>query len=286
MKKYSSLGMVCIALALFASTPAEAADSDLPPIAPGLRGSIRSVAPYDGEKILALTFDLCEGGGGRSGYDSEIVEYLQREKIRATFFAGGKWLRSHPEESKGLILDPLFEIGNHGWSHRNLRTLHGGEMEREVTRSEEEYRLLLEELSRDGTKLPAWIPAQPRLFRFPFGACDSESLDFLARRGLYAVQWSVVPGDPSPAASAESIAGEILSRAKPGAIVVLHANGRGVSTASALPLFVPELVRRGYSFVTVSELLLKGTAKIAEDCYELRPGDNLRYDAPPKKETP
>ncbi|TAL16167.1 polysaccharide deacetylase [bacterium] len=274
------LGLALALLPVFAA----AADPVLPPLAPEFRGSIRSVTPKNGEKVIALTFDLCEGGSERSGYDSKIVEYLRREKIRATFFAGGKWLRSHPEESKKLMADPLFEIGNHGWSHRNLRTLHSGEMESEVTRAQEEYALLREELSR--SEATDKVPALPRLFRFPFGACDAKALDFLARRGLYAVQWSVVPGDPSPAASAEAIAGEIVSRAKPGAIVVLHANGRGLNTAEALPLFAPELLRRGYSFVTVSELLQKGTPKIAGDCYELSPGDNFRYDAPPKKDTP
>lgn len=283
MNIFLSCGKLGLALALL-PVFAAAADPALPPLAPEFRGSIRSVTPKNGEKVIALTFDLCEGGSERSGYDSEIVEYLRREKIRATFFAGGKWLRSHPEEGKTLIADPLFETGNHGWSHKNLRTLHGEEMEREVTRTQEEYALLREELSR--SRGADRIPVAPRLFRFPFGACDAEALDFLARRGLYAIQWSVVPGDPSPAAGAEAIAGEIVSRARPGAIIVLHANGRGVNTAEALPLFAPELLRRGYSFVTVSELLEKGTPKIAEDCYELSPGDNLRYDAPPKKDTP
>lgn len=42
--------------------------------------------------------------------------------------------------------------------------------------------------------------------------------------------------------------------------------------------FVPELRTLGYDFVTVSELLTHGPAVSSKDCYELMPGDNLRYD--------
>ena len=70
----------------------------------------------------------------------------------------------------------------------------------------------------------------------------------------------------------------ILEQVRPGAIIICHANGRGYGTAASLPLFVPKLRALGYDFVTVSELLDPWSGGFHKECYELMPGDNLRYD--------
>ena len=59
----------------------------LPPataIAPELRGSVRSVTLPPGEKLIALTFDLCEENGYVSGYDGRVVDLLRAQGIKAT----------------------------------------------------------------------------------------------------------------------------------------------------------------------------------------------------------
>jgi peptidoglycan/xylan/chitin deacetylase (PgdA/CDA1 family) len=91
----------------------------------------------------------------------------------------------------------------------------------------------------------------------------------------------VVTGDPAKGQSAQAIAQAVLAGVKRhrGAIVVAHANGRGWNTARSLSLFIPELRRQGYRFVTLSELLAAGRPVAVEACYEERPGDNRRYDA-------
>lgn len=248
------------------------------------RGVVRSVAPAAGRRPIALTFDLCEREGERTGYDGAIVDYLRAHRIKATFFAGGKWLRSHPDRAKQLMADPLFEVGSHTWSHRNLRVLGGREREEQIAWTQAEYELLREELERSpcgqraGAAELAKIPRVPALLRFPFGSCDAAALDAVARHGLTAVQWDVVPGDPWERQTAAGIAREVLSRAKPGSIVVCHANGRGHGTAEALSLFVPKLLEEGYEFVTGSELLALGTPVTSEECFIRRPGDTAAYD--------
>jgi peptidoglycan-N-acetylglucosamine deacetylase len=84
------------------------------PVEPALRGLIESVALPPDKKLIALTFDLCEESGYVSGYDGRIVDLLRAEGIKATFFAGGKWMETHPERAAQLIADPLFEVGSHG----------------------------------------------------------------------------------------------------------------------------------------------------------------------------
>ena len=121
------------------------------------------------------------------------------------------------------------------------------------------------------------IPPVPLTFRFPYGRCSTKSLQALAKYGLPAVQWDVVTGEPSRKQSA-AIARTVLRNVKSGSIIIAHANGRGYNTAKALPLFIPELKKRGYQFVTVSELLKSGKVVTAKTCYELKPGDNKKYD--------
>ena len=55
----------------------------------GLAGSIRRVELPAGEKLVALTFDLCETANEVAGYDGAIVDELRRRKIPATYFVGG-----------------------------------------------------------------------------------------------------------------------------------------------------------------------------------------------------
>jgi peptidoglycan/xylan/chitin deacetylase (PgdA/CDA1 family) len=254
--------------------PGTPARPTLPPLSAGLRGSIRSVRPAGGEKLVALTFDLCEGGGEVSGYDAPLVAFLRDNGVRATFFAGGKWLRSHPEAALQLIADPLFEIGNHSWSHRDFRSLAPTALAEQVQRTQDEYARLRQVLTgRDcaaaaGAAVLAAIPAQPVVFRFPYGRCDKAALDALAEAGLPAIQWSIVTGDPAKGQGAAAIGHAILDHVAPGAIVVAHANARGWHTAEAMRQVIPELRRRGYRFVTVSELLASGEPVIVDSCYE------------------
>jgi len=221
---------------------------------------------------VALTFDLCEAAGGMSGYDAGIVNYLRNQRVKATFFAGGKWLHSHPEKAMQLMADPLFEIGNHSWDHPHFRRLSVKAMADQILRTQAQYEILWQELARralatgiDPAEMEK-IPRVPRAFRFPYGTCNPEALQLLARLGLVNIQWNIVTGDPDKHQYARRIASVILNKIEPGAIIICHANGRGWWTAEALPLFIPNLRARGYEFVTISELLQCGPAVATADC--------------------
>jgi peptidoglycan/xylan/chitin deacetylase (PgdA/CDA1 family) len=246
-----------------------------------LRGSIRSVALPPGQKLIALTFDLCESDGDHAGYDGRIVDLLRAEGVKATFFAGGKWLESHSERAQQLIADPNFEIGAHGLRHRDLSHADDKTMDEEIKLTEAAYARARGALAtRSCASGTLEIPTAPQeritLMRFPYGKCNAKALAAVADAGQLAIQWDVVTGDPDSHVSAKTIANTILTRAHPGAIVVAHANGRGRNTAAALAIAVPKLKEEGYSFVTVSELLAAGKPLIAETCYLNRPGDAPR----------
>jgi len=247
------------------------------PLAPGLRGSIRRVELPPGEKLVALTFDLCETPNEIAGYDGAIVDELRKRRIPTTFFAGGHWALTHPGRFGELAADPLFEIANHTWTHANLRTVDDARLKTEVLAPEAAFRAAV-----TGPICPRPDAIAPTrrstLFRFPFGACDARSMAAVNDAGMAAIQWDVSTGDPSPLTGAKSIVEDTLRGVRPGSIVLAHANGRGFHTGEALPQILDALEKRGYRFVTVSELLARGRPVITDTCYDSRPGDTEKYD--------
>jgi peptidoglycan-N-acetylglucosamine deacetylase len=252
-------------------------------IDPTLRGAIRRVDLPKGEKLIALTLDMCEQRGEVAGYDGDIFDYLRRENVKATLFAGGKWMRSHQARTEQLMTDPLFELANHSETHRNLRLLDSAEVQSEITSPQLAYMRVRQKLA--ATQCAATVPAavdaiasRLKLFRFPFGACNAAAMAAVNDAGYLAIQWDLSTGDPDPHQSAQAIARAMVHDVRPGSIIIAHGNGRGWNTAAALPLAIPKLKAMGYQFVTVSELLARGRPVIASTCYDSHPGDTDRYD--------
>ena len=271
--------------AAFISPPKQEASVESP-ISAGQVGVVRRVdVPAGAGKMIALTFDLCEQPDEVAGYQGDIVDLLRTEQARATFFAGGKWLLTHKLRAQQLMSDPLFEVANHTWEHRNLRLTSTLVLQGEIRFAQLAYTrlrkdLVAKECVRPDEVGPAAerVPEQMTLFRFPFGACDVRSLEAVAAAGLTAIQWDVSSGDPWPGQSASMMARDVLRRVQSGSIVLFHANGRGWHTAAALREVLRDLKIRGYRFVTVSELLQAGRPVVSQACYDVRPGDTNRYD--------
>jgi peptidoglycan/xylan/chitin deacetylase (PgdA/CDA1 family) len=211
----------------------------LPPVPPERVGLITNGdrATYK----VALTFDVCQSEGDLSGYDAEIVRILTETSTPATFFLGGEWMRDHPTETLELANNPLFAIGNHSWSHRDLSSITPEEIQQEI--------LLTQEYMFNT------LGYQTNLFRLPFGTYSDTALNLLGGNGLYVIQWDVVSGDPDPNIDAPSMIDWVLQQVQPGSIIIMHANGRGWHTAEALPTIIQSIREQGYTLVTVSELL-------------------------------
>ncbi|MDR3497500.1 MAG: polysaccharide deacetylase family protein [Ancalomicrobiaceae bacterium] len=255
------------------------ADLATVPVAAELSGSIRRVELPPGKKLVALTFDLCETPNEVAGYDGEIVETLRAEHVPATFFSGGHWAVTHAARFGEMAADGSFEIGNHTWTHANLRLADPDKLKREILAPIAAFAEVAGRSTchRPDAAADAPMP-RPRLFRFPFGACNPATMKAVNDAGMLAIQWDVATDDASPFRSADMIVKDTLPHVRPGSIILAHANGRGYHTGSALPRLIRELKRRGYEFVTVSELLAAGRPVIAASCYDERPGDTDKYD--------
>jgi len=193
------------------------------------------------EMKVALTFDVCQREEDLAGYDAEIVRILSETQTPATFFLGGLWMRDHQAETLELASNPLFELGNHSWSHLDFSAITPEEMSREVLLTQQQMYELL--------------GYQSNLFRLPYGTYNETALDVIGENGLYVIQWDVVSGDPDPNIDAMSMTDWVLQQVNPGSIIIMHANERGWHTAEALPGIIQTLRQSGYTLVTVSELL-------------------------------
>jgi hypothetical protein len=196
---------------------------------------------------------------------------------------------SHEMRAQQLMTDPLFEMGNHTWEHRNLRVLTSDPRRsavlNEILGGQRAYQRVRENLISKQCALPTggspakYSPRTLNLFRFPFGACSKESIEAVNNAGLTAIQWDISSGDPWIGEMPDHMIREVVARVRPGSIILFHANGRGWRTPEALPHIVAELKARAYRFVTVGELLAAGNPVISETCYDSRPGDVERYDS-------
>jgi len=190
---------------------------------------------------VALTFDVCQAEGDLAGYDAGIVKILNETQTPATFFMGGLWMRDHQTETLELAGNPLFELGNHSWSHRDLSAITADEMKSEILLTQQYMYGLL--------------GYQTNLFRLPYGTYNEDTLNVIGESGLYTIQWDDVSGDPDPNIDAQEMTNWVLQQVQPGSIIIMHANGRGWHTAEALPTIIQSIRQQGYTLVTTSDLL-------------------------------
>ena len=192
-------------------------------------------------RLIALTFD----DGPNEPYTSQIADYLRSEGVKATFFQVGRCIERFPEVTRKLHEDGHV-IGNHSMVHRFRHYF-----------IQPRYR---DELESSQDVIATHLGRRPALFRPPwlwrgpllFGALGKKNLTPVSGEFCHVLE---VMG-----ASAPRIARGALKKARPGKIIIFH-DGFNSSTAvrthtvDALRIVVPELRRRGYDFVTVSELM-------------------------------
>jgi peptidoglycan-N-acetylglucosamine deacetylase len=190
---------------------------------------------------IALTFDLCPVRKG-PGYDRPLIDYLVKHRIPATFFMSSTWMMKHEAEVDYLLSVEGFEVGTHGEIHAHL-PMHSAEEQR--TEILGPVTLLREHYAHDAT-----------LFRPPYGEYNDVTVALANMLGLRFIQWNIESGDPDPTLSPDQILTRVANRAKPGSIVVFHANGKGKQTKQVVEQLTMDILpRKGLKPLTISELL-------------------------------
>jgi peptidoglycan/xylan/chitin deacetylase (PgdA/CDA1 family) len=191
-------------------------------------------------KKLALTFDAC-ATRKPSHYDERVTKVLVDTKTPATIFLGGKWMEEEPEHTKYLASMPQLELGNHSFLHPHITKVSKKRMQEELRWTQEVMYTL--------------TGKQATLFRPPYGEYDSTVVKVAAGMGLATIEYDLPSGDPDVHATKEKLIEYVVSMAKNGSIIVMHINQHGWHTAEALPEIIAGLRKRGFTLVTVGELI-------------------------------
>ena len=135
-------------------------------------------------KQMALTYD-----DGPSPFTPKLVEALQKNSIKGTFFVVGSQVSTKPAILKAAV-DAKMEIGIHSWTHTDFTTLTNEQIISEVMWT---YNII-----KDVTGITT------KSFRFPFGAYDTRTLNVVQGMGFNVIQWDRDTEDWN-AASAKAI---------------------------------------------------------------------------------
>ncbi len=188
-----------------------------------------------GSGKIALTFDA----GASSKPTPALLSVLEDKGVHATFFLTGKWVEQNPALVKRIVADGN-EVGNHTYSHPDLRKLTDDEIREQLRKTE------------DLVQSAANVSTKP-YFRPPYGAFDDRVLQIAAEEGYRCVYWSADSWDGfKKGIQAPEIEQRVLDRAKGGAIVLMHCGSW--PTVDAVPRIIDELRSRGFELVKISDL--------------------------------
>lgn len=190
-------------------------------------------------KIIALTFDDVPD----PRFTPQLLDVLQKYHVKATFFVVGSRAKKHPELVARMIREGHV-VGNHSYSHPQFVKLTLNDFRSEIIRTE--------------NVLQALAGYKPRLIRPPYGDISEQQLRWAKARGYKLVNWNVDSLDWRGLSKAQ-VRNNILSHAGKGSIILQHGGGgRGSNlrgTIQALPEVITIMRKRGYTFVTVPQML-------------------------------
>ncbi|MBB5179234.1 peptidoglycan/xylan/chitin deacetylase (PgdA/CDA1 family)/pyruvoyl-dependent arginine decarboxylase (PvlArgDC) [Planomicrobium koreense] len=207
------------------------------------------------KKVVALTFD--DGADGAN--INKILGILSTNKIKATFFLTGSGAANHPTSIKNITTQG-HAIGNHSYSHPDFTKLTAAQMKAELDKAEATIKNITGKTSKP-------------LFRAPFGAVNSAVLSGVGAAGYtHTIQWNIDTVDWK-GVSSTAITDKVVNNIVPGSIVLMHTGAGASGTPGALPGMISKLKAKGYSFVTVQQLLNMPTA--GGTYYTVKAGDTL-----------
>ncbi|WP_226371297.1 polysaccharide deacetylase family protein [Virgibacillus alimentarius] len=184
-------------------------------------------------KYIALTFD----DGPSEKVTPGVLKTLEKYDAKATFFMLGSQADHYPELAYE-VASAGHEIGNHSRGHPVLPNLNKEGIKDELDYTHE--------------KLKEVTGVSPGLIRPPYGAFNSDVVEYAIDHNTQIAMWSIDSLDWK-SRDAKSIEKIVLNEATPNAIVLMH--DIHSSTADALPKILKKLKEEGYEFVTVSQLL-------------------------------
>lgn len=187
------------------------------------------------EKLIALSFD----DGPNTTVTRKMLDVLEKYGIRASFFLISDNINEESTESVRRAMSLGCDIQNHSRTHQDMTKFTDEQIVEEIRYTDERV-----------TEITGSVPV---FFRPPF-ICVNDDMFRLIQKpficGIGSEDWE-------PDITADEIYSRALSRAKHGAIMLLHDGKFNEKTVTAANKLIPELKAQGYEFVTVPEIFAR-----------------------------
>lgn len=203
------------------------------------------------DKKISLTFDV---NWAENDYLYEILDLLDENNVKATFFIMGKWV-IYPEGNREKLVEIHkrgHEIGNHSYVHPDFKNI-GKER-------------IIEEVKKTEEIIEKEVGVKTNLFRFPSGSYSQESLSVIHGLQYKSIQWDVDSVDWK-GESKEREYKKVIDNVKGGSILLYHNNGK--YTVENLKEIIPKLKSEGYEFVKISDIIYENSYEIDDNGKQL-----------------
>lgn len=192
------------------------------------------------EKLLALTFD----DGPDEDFTPQILDILKKYNVKATFYVIGEKVQYNKKIIKRQY-EEGHEIGNHTYTHINV--------------SKNGYNKINKEIGDTQSVVKSITGVYPKTFRPPYRAISKDMCEIIKQKDMNIVLWSYVDARDWESPGVTSIVKSIEGGIQNGCIILLHDYNKVRSpksqTIEALDIIIPDLLEKGYKFVTISELI-------------------------------
>jgi probable sporulation protein (polysaccharide deacetylase family) len=165
-----------------------------------------------------------------------ILSTMKKHGVHSTFFLDGTWVKKNPTLAK-MISEEGHEIGNHAYTHPDLKKLTNAR--------------ITEELKNTNEVIKATIAKTPKWFAPPSGSFRNDVVQIAAEMEMKTILWSVDTVDWRNPNTSDMV-DRVLGKVHPGAMILMHPTR---PTAEGLEFLIKGIKQKGYSIGTVSELL-------------------------------
>ena len=166
----------------------------------------------------------------------KILNTLDNNDIKATFFFDGSWVKKNPDIAKS-IYESGHEIGNHAYSHPDLK-----QYSKEKT---------IEELVKTNSIIEETINTKPKWFAPPSGSYSNITVKVAEELGMKTILWTVDTIDwKNP--DTQSMITKVIGEVGNGSMILMHPTK---PTAEGLGTIISEIKKKGLQLGTVSDLM-------------------------------
>lgn len=192
----------------------------------------------ENKKIIYLTFDE----GGNETYMKEIVDVLNDNHVKATFFLCQNYIATNDTLIREMV-NAGHSIGNHTHHHKSMPSLATKETFDEYVKEIKDVENIYHQVT--GKEMD-------KIYREPKGEWSERSLKIVSDLGYSTYFWSADHYDFGEDVSKEETLNRLLKRYHKGAIYLLHPKNKG--NYEALDEFIKTMKEKGYQFGLVKDI--------------------------------